>query len=223
MTYYEPIFFDIETTGLNPMAQHFWSSADYAAQVTAVGIGQMDNWREGQSWEDAEYEVECYIDNSEYSLLQQIQSVVEAKVEYVREGGGIPYLVGFNSRNYDHPYLGARFARLRLDGSVFNHDTQRLDMMRALGKHWDGVGRYPSEDDCLEELGIGSDDPYDGSDMPDAFSNGNFEAIITHVKADVEEMMKLFVAKKEECVQEYYDHYDIDADATFTETWTEEE
>jgi len=221
--FHAPIFFDIETTGLNPMAQHFWSNTDYAAQVTAVGIGQADEWRAGQSYEDATYDVEVYVNSAEYPLLQQIQSVMEAKVEYIRDGGGVPYLVSFNGRQFDHPYLGARFARLRLDGGVFNHDTQRLDMMRALGKHWDDVGRYPSEDDCLEELGIDSDDPYDGSDMPDAFANDNHEAIITHVREDVKEMMKLFVAKKEECVQEYYDHYNIEADASFPETWEEGE
>jgi uncharacterized protein YprB with RNaseH-like and TPR domain len=221
MTKHVPVFFDIETTGLNPMAQHFWSQTEFAAQVTAVGLGTVDGWREDQSYEDAEYDVEVYIDSSEYSLLQKVNEMASAKVEDIRGRGNEPYLVGFNSRNFDHPYLGARFARLRLDGDVFNHTTKRLDMMRALGKHWAGVGRYPSEDKCLKALGIGSDDPYDGSDMPQAFDEGNFEAIITHVKADVEEMMKLFVELKEYCVQEYYDHYDIEADATFTETWTE--
>lgn len=223
MTQFVPVFFDCETTGLNPMAQHFWSNTDQAAQVTAVGIGTVDQWRDDQHYTDAQYDVEVYVNSAEYPLLQQVQSVMSAKLDYIEDKGDVPYLVTFNGRQFDHPYIGARFARLRLNGDAFNHRAQRLDMMRALGKHWDGVGRYPSEDDCLEELGIESDDPYDGSDMPEAFKQGNQEAIITHVREDVKEMMQLFVELKEECVQEYYDHYDIDADATFTETWTEEE
>lgn len=222
MTKHTPVFFDIETTGLNPMAQHFWSEVDQAAQVTAVGIGTVDGWREGQSWDEADYGVEVYVNDSEYQLLQNLERTMEAKLDHIRKDGTEPFLVGFNSRNFDHPYIGARFARLRLDGSAFNHRTKRLDMMRALGKHWDEVKRYPSEDLCLDAAGIESDDPYDGSDMPSAFAEGNHEAIITHVEADVEEMMKLFVHKKELCMQEYYDHYDIEQDATFTETWTEE-
>jgi len=221
MTQYKPVFFDIETTGLNPMAQHFWNSSDYAAQVTAVGIGTVDQWRDNQSIEEAEYDTQVFINSSEYQLLQNVEERIEAKLDHIRGKDKVPYLVGFNSRNFDHPYIGARFSRLRLDGSAFTHREKRLDMMRALGKHWDEISRYPSEDDCLEALGIDSDDPHDGSDMPAAFEEGNFEAIITHVRADVKEMMKLFVAKKEECVGEFFDHYDIEQDATFTETWTE--
>jgi len=174
MTQYEPVFFDIETTGLNPMAQHFWSEVKYPAQVTAVGVGAIDNWRDDQGIEEVEYDTQVYIDDSEYQLLQQVEEIMEAKLDHIRGKDKVPYLVGFNSRNFDHPYLGARFARLRLDGGAFNHNEKRLDMMRALGKHWDEVDRYPSEDDCLEAMGIESDDPFDGGDMPDAFNEGNF-------------------------------------------------
>ena len=214
---YEPVFFDIETTGLNPMAQDWWNNTDYPAQVTAIGLGWIDDWRDGQDIEDVVLNTEVYSDPDEYRLLDNVADKVEARCEYIADETTEPMLVTFNGRQYDHPYLGARYARLRLDGSVFNHQYKRLDMMRALGNHLEGVGRYPSEDDCLEKLGIGSDDPYDGSDMPDAFGDDDWKMIREHVGHDVTEMLKLFVATKTECMTEFYDHYGVDKDPNFVE------
>jgi len=214
---YEPVFFDIETTGLNPMAQGWWDNVEHGAQVTAIGIGWMDDWREGQSIEDVTFNQEVYSDDSEYRLLDNVADTMEARCDYMADDDTEPVLVTFNGRQYDHPYLGARFARLRLDGSVFNHRFKRLDMMRALGVRLEGVGRYPSEDDCLEVLGLGSDDPHDGSDMPGYFGDGDWKKIREHVRHDVLEMMKLFVETKAMCMEEFYNHYDVDKDANFVE------
>jgi len=157
-------------------------------------------------------------DSSEYRLLDLAQTRLQEWVNEIRSSGDTPFLVGFNSRQFDHPYIGARYSRLRLDGSLFCSELQRLDMMRALGKHWGEVGNYPSEDDCLEAAGIDSDDPFDGSDMPEFFGDGRWDDIATHVREDTREMVKLFTVVKAECMEEYYDHYDIESDATFNRT-----
>lgn len=214
---YEPVFFDIETTGLNPMAQEWWDNTELGAQVTAIGIGWIENWREGQSIDDVNFHQEVYSNKSEYRLLETIADKMEARCEYMESSDKEPILVTFNGRQFDHPYLGARFARLRLDGSVFNSRYKRLDMMRALGTRLEGVGRFPSEDDCLEELGLGSDDPHDGSDMPGYFADGDLKSIREHVRHDVLEMLKLFVETKQHCMEEFYNHYDVDKDANFVE------
>jgi uncharacterized protein YprB with RNaseH-like and TPR domain len=156
-------------------------------------------------------------DDSEYRLLQVANKRLEEIVGDYHNQGYTPFLVTFNGREFDHPYLGARFARLRLDGSWFNHKLRRLDMMRALGKHLDSVDRYPSEDDCLEAVGIDSEDPHDGSDMPDAFGRNDWNTIEEHAKHDVKEMMLLFYSMPGMCMREFYDHYDIDMDADYTE------
>lgn len=214
---YEPIFFDIETTGLNPMAQQWWDSEQFGAQVTAVGFGTIDDWRGSSGHDDAEYTVDIHYDSSEYRLLQVVHERLADKAKRILEAGDKPFLVSFNGRKFDHPYLGARYARLRLDGKLFNQTLKRLDMMRALGKHYDGCTRYPSEDDCLEAVGIESEDKYDGSDMPQAFADKNWGIIRDHVESDVEEMMRLFVELQEECLTEFYDHYDIDSDPNSAE------
>jgi uncharacterized protein YprB with RNaseH-like and TPR domain len=219
MTEYDPVFFDIETTGFNPMAQQWHNSYQYDARVTAVGVGTVKGWREAEGHEDCEYDVDVYWDESEYRLLQVLPDRLDNKIAMIRGEGYEPFLVSFNGRQFDHPYLGARFSRLRLDGGAFTHGLKRLDMMRALGKRWGDIGRYPSEDDCLEEMGIASDDPYDGSDMPDMFGNGNWDAISEHARHDIEEMMRLFVETRTECMGEFYDHYDVDSEPNFVPTY----
>lgn len=214
---YEPIFFDIETTGLNPMQQEWWDNASHGARVTAVGIGTVEGWRDSDDPDDCDINVKVLTDESEYRLLKVAHTRLVEIAQGFLSGGDDCFLVGHNSRQFDHPYLGARYARLRLDGSLWNHNLKRLDTMRALGKHWDGLGRYPKEDDVLERLGIESDDPYTGADMPDAYGNKDWDAIKTHVRCDVEEMAKMFVMLSEPCMTEFYDHYDIDKDASFTE------
>ena len=212
---YEPVFFDIETTGFNPMAQQWWDSADYGARVTAIGIGTLDNWRTNSDIEDAEIDMTVLTDSSEYRLLEVARDRVESIIDDVEQDGVEAFMAGHNSRKFDHPYLGARYARLRMHPGPFGAARKRLDTMRALGKHFGEVGRYPKEDDVLEELGIESDDPYDGSDMPDAFGNGEWDKIQTHVEHDVREMMELWLKVKDYCMLEFYDHYDIEKDPSF--------
>lgn len=220
---YEPIFFDIETTGLNPMAQSWWNGHDLDARVTAIGVGNIENWREANSHKDGEYNVDVLWDESEYRLLQVAHDRLVELATQIQSLGHEPFLVSFNGRQFDHPYLGARYARLRLDGGLWHHSIKRLDMMRALGKHWDPVDRYPSEDDCLEIAGIESDDAYDGSDMPQAYKDKDWTAIQSHVSHDVEEMLRLFIETEDECLEEFYDHYDIEQDVANVEEWNPDE
>ena len=218
MTNYVPIFFDIETTGFNPLQQAYFDDLNQDAQVTAIGVGLIDDgWKNGKGYDECESEVHVLYDESEYRLLENLNGKLEEWVAEYEEKGYSPFLVTFNGRQFDHPYLGARYARLRLDGSWWNHRLKRLDMMRALGKHWGKVDRYPSEDDCLEAANIESTDPYDGSDMPEAFSERDWDMISEHVEKDTREMIKLFCDVPEMCMSEFYSHYDVDADATFTE------
>lgn len=218
MTKHVPLFFDIETTGLNPLAQEWYDNVDYGARVTAIGIGRMnDEFYRGGGYQECSNSVTVLHDDSEYRLLKVAhERLKEIHADYQKQGF-VPFLVTFNGRKFDHPYLGARYARLRLDGSYFNHMLKRLDMMRAFGKHYDAVSRYPSEDDCLDALGIESVDELDGSDMPDAYGNGEWGKIKSHVQEDVDEMIKLFCAEPEVCMEEFFDHYDINDDADFSE------
>lgn len=204
MTYW-PVFWDIETTGLNPLAREFWNGK-MEAQVTAVGLGTFRNWDEGPNEESARMQIQVVWDSDEYRLLQAIQDRL-----YTMDYDGKPFLVGYNSRNFDHPYMGARYARKRLDGEPFVSEWKRLDMMRVAENDTAIPKRYPKEGEYADALGVDVADPYDGSDMPDAFKNKEWNKIETHVKADVEESMLMFLKRKGLMMDHFYDHYDIDA------------
>jgi uncharacterized protein YprB with RNaseH-like and TPR domain len=207
MTDMEPIFWDIETTGLNPMAQYWWDGK-MAARVTAIGIGRLHGWRDADDYSDVDAEVKCLYDGDEYNLLKVFTDRLESHVADINEGGKSPFIVGWNSRQFDHPYIGARYARLRLSNEWVNNSLHRLDMMRPLGDDDVMSKRYPSQDDYAEALGIEVYDELDGSDMPKAYERGEWHKIKQHVEADVDVMMKVFFMKAEACYEELYHHYD---------------
>jgi len=209
MTKYQPIFWDIETTGTNPLAQE-WYSGEMAARVTSVAIGKAHGWREADSFEEAEYDVKAYWDEEEYRLLKVVRQRLKERINDIvmDDSNNEPVLVGWNSRNFDHPYMGARYARLRLNGSDFNNTLKRLDMMRALGNDEVMEKMYPGQDDYAKELGIEVNEELTGKDMPKAYRAEDWGKIQQHAEDDVREMMKTFVEKKGDCYEELYWHYD---------------
>ena len=209
---YIPIFWDIETTGLNPMAQNWWDDAKQA-QVTAVGLGTIKNWDEAPTRESAEIQVSVIYNEDEYSLLSNLGERLRG-MEYDKE----PFLVGYNSRKFDHVYLPARCGRLRLNPEPFASEWKRLDMMRVAGKDDRIAKRYPKEGEYADALGVDVPDQYDGSDMPEAFENGEWDKIVSHVEADVEESILMFLEAQDLMMDEFYDHYDIQSDGAIVET-----
>lgn len=202
---YWPIFWDIETTGLNPLARRFWDGK-MEAQVTAVGLGTIRNWDDGPDRHNADLQIEVIYDSDEYRLLNALGDRVRSM-----DFDGTPFLVGYNSRNYDHPYIGARYARLRQDAEPFGSEWKRLDMMRVAGKDDAIAKQYPKEGEYATALGVDVPDDYTGADMPEAFKNKNWDKIKSHVEADVKESMLMFLERKGLMMDTFYDHYDIDA------------
>lgn len=217
MVRYEPVIWDIESTGTNPLAQHWWSGS-IAAQVTAVGMATVDGWRRSSNPEDVDLEVTVLFDSDEYRLLNVMkdrfwEAFNNAYLGEEDDDGDSepvrPVLVGYSSRNFDHPYVGARYSRKRIDGSPFTYGTKRLDMMRVAGDKED-LRRYPSQTEYAELMGYYVEDEYDGSQMPDFFENKEWDKIKSHVRADAKELARCFVADREAAMRHFYGHYDID-------------
>lgn len=208
---YTPVFWDIETTGLNPLAQD-WYDNQMGAQVTAVGIGHITNLDDCTGKDDAEVDVQVMAGSDEYTLLERLAETLREH-DYERE----PILVGYNSRQFDHGYIGARYSRYRLDGRPFVCGWRRLDMMRVARDDPAIPKTYPKEGEYAEALDVHVPDEYDGSDMPDAFKNGEWDKIESHVEADVEESALMFAERQERMMEHFYDHYDINADTVQVE------
>lgn len=208
---YEPVMFDIETTGLNPLAQSWSDYHEHDAQVLAIGIGRLKNWR--GDIDDAEIDVNVLSGENEYVFLEQLQSEMRGIHTEMHDDGKAMFLVGWNSRQFDHQYLASRFSRKRLDPFPFVHQRKRLDLMRVARRV---TGEYWSQDDFYEELGYTSDDPHDGGDIPDYWDEGKMAAIREHAMHDVEELCQIFLEVRSDAMKEFYDHYDIDADPSFS-------
>lgn len=199
-----PVFFDLETTGLNPMQQKWWDNYDQDAQVVCVGVGTLSNWQD--DGKDTVYDVRVFSSNSEYELMEEVRSEMRREIQSLKGEFDNPevMVVGWNSRRFDHPYWGARAARLRQDPYPFGYRFKRLDCMRAMKK---SRGRYMKQDDLAEEIGVKSEDSITGKDVPDLFKQGRMEPIKKHCYTDLEDLIEVFLHFEDTMLGEYRNHY----------------
>lgn len=217
MSKYKPVFWDIETTGFNPTVPG-WYNNKPEAEVTAVAIGEITDWTE--DGEDRKMTSFSNRGNQEYELISDVRGHVKHIEKRYEENGWVPFLVGHNIIQFDCLYWSARCARYRQDTYPFSSGWRRLDSMRALeipAVHDDGPKRYPGQQDYADYLGIDYVDRLDGSDMPDAFVNGDYEEILIHVEDDVETLMEIFMQEREAMVDEFWGHYDDNHDDSLEE------
>lgn len=223
MTEYDPLFWDIETTGFDPMEPPAWENG-VPNVMLAIAFGRFEEgWRDAIELNEVGVEVEVAVvdgvsgkDNrwdifgAEHYLIDDVFGLdgmlmqMEGEIE---DMGRDVFLTGWNTRNFDHSYAAARCARHRLDPTPIVNELKRLDMMRPAATDY-GNSHAVSEDDYLEFVGIDSDDEYDGSDMFDEFQAGRLSSIESHAYHDVVEMMDLFFAKRELMYGHFYEHYD---------------
>lgn len=217
---YEPVLFDIESTGFNPAVEPWSYHHDRPSCVISIGFGTLSNWRDSNNDGDIDVEV-LSIDNSndramnvEHTLLKEIDRKVKSISSEInnREGDWEMFLVGFNSRGFDHPYLGARYARHRMGSPLINHRAKRLDMSNALKEEF---GKFNSQDDWVDRFGIETNDDTTGAQVPEWFDDNRIDKVEKHNYWDVKEMCEIFLKFKEEMMEHFYRHYDIDSEANF--------
>jgi hypothetical protein len=205
---YKPVFFDMETTGFNPTVPS-WYSNSQAARVTAVSIGEIIDWTE-----DGDKRSMYTVANDggmEYETIEKARdALLKIESDYA-DNGWEPFLVGHNIIKFDVMYWAARAARYRIDPNPVGGGWRRLDTLRALTIPADaeqGSSRYPGQQDYADYLGLDYKDELDGSDMPEAFKNGDYAKIKAHVKDDVSTLMDIFMLEREDMVDELWGHYD---------------
>lgn len=213
MVQYEPLLFDIETTGFNPMVE-VWQSWKQTSRVTAISMVHLTE-------EEGEMSVNgraTFINRGgeEYEIIEEATGFARNVVTRAEGRDKEVFVAGWNIRSFDCAYLGARCGRLRLGGYPFTHGKFRLSMDRPLELppevdmvEMEGSNRkYPKQDDYARYLGIEFNQELDGSDMPDAFENGEYHKIEEHVEDDVDVMVEIFKREKEAMYEHLYRHYD---------------
>lgn len=218
MSRYKPVFFDIETTGFNPMTPR-WYSDSIAAEVTAVCIGEIRDWAD----DGKERRSNTFVNRGgqEYETIEEVRDHLEFIEQKYERNGWEPFLVGHNVIQFDVMYWSARCARLRQSPYPISNGWRRLDTMRALELPADangGSSRYPGQQDYADWLGLDYVDRLDGSDMPQAFADGDYDEIATHVRDDVTTLMEIFMREREDMVDELWGHYDSGHDDSLDES-----
>lgn len=227
MTLYEPVFFDLETSGLSPIESPWEYVSQSDAQVITIGVGFFREVHPDMDPDELELEIRVFENTgSEYSILKNARQFIRNKVAKLedwwpyheleegqmlkmKEGKGLDtecFLVSWNGRKFDHAYAGARYARLRQDPFPFGYRRKRLDMMKSIR---DKTGVVFSQDDWCEEKDIEVNDSVVGSDVPELWENGRTDKIKAHCYSDIEDMMRLFHADWEWHMEHFCDHYGI--------------
>jgi len=208
MSRYKPVFFDIETTGFNPMTPR-WYSDSIAAEITAVCIGEVRDWADGG--EERHHNTFVNYGGEEYETIREVRQHLEFIEDKYRDNGWKPFLVGHNIIQFDVMYWAARCARLRQSSYPVSNGWRRLDTMRALElppESEEGPTNYPGQQDYADYLGLEYVDRLEGGDMPQAFVDGEYDEIATHVRDDVTTLMEIFMREREAMVDELWGHYD---------------
>lgn len=215
MKKYTPIFWDIETTGTNPIAEEWHNGEMYDARITAVGIGWLEEeWRR----KETEIKTDVIWDEDEYNLLKGVRRNFKQKIKEIEYGGNEAFIVSYNGRKFDHPYIASRYARYRQRQDYLNNNIKRLDMMRLASKEEYGNSKFSvSQDEYAEKLGIEVEDETTGKDMPEYYENKEWKKIEYHCREDIKVMVKIFLEKKQKYMEWFYNHYDINKEADFTE------
>lgn len=208
---YEPLFYDIETTGGNPLAEEWQDGVDLDGRVTCVGFGWFENWREADSWGDVEFETRTVWDESEYRLLRLAREQAENVNENVHPDAEL-FRVAWNIKKFDDPYMAARLRRFNQDLGFVGSDVKRLDMMKPASDDKFGFQRPYGESDYAAHIGVEVRDSTDGGDMPGFFIDGEWEKIGYHCDEDVKVMMEIFWRKREVMMNWFYDKHDVDSE-----------
>jgi len=190
----EPVFFDIETTGLNPMNE----------RVVAVGVGWIDG---------SEPEVEVISTSSEYHMCEHVRDFskeligeIESDRNVVGFGGSEEkeaFIVTNYGRGFDHPFYTARCTGVyRQDPYPFGFRKKRLDISRVDGYHG-------KQDDMVERasIDVGLNDTVTGKDIPVLYEDGEMSVIRNHCRSDVLEIIALYQQDEETMLDEVVGHY----------------
>jgi DNA polymerase elongation subunit (family B) len=165
---YNIVFFDIETTGLDP-----FDNKIITMQVRTNG--QTTIWKE---WELGEKEMIT-------EFLGFTDTVYRKTTKFV----------GYNILRFDIPFINERMRILGIDDRdswyKFNRYISWLDLYQFLG---DDFGRFRQWKAGL----TGKQYETTNKDIPDLYKEGRYERIIEYIKDEMEGFENVFIATKEQ-------------------------
>ncbi len=183
VVHFKPYFLDLETTGLNPLEN----------RIVAIGLTAFGR--------DVSVLL-CRDENEELDSLRHLNEKfwnISAQIPRT-----MPLLVGYNI-GFDLGFIAGRLAvlvkkfneskkLLRFAGLL--REIPRVDLMHVISRYWLN-NRYIKMKQVCQALGMDYDD-CDGSDIPELATEGNWDAIINHLVADLERTKELYAILKDQ-------------------------
>ena len=191
---FEPIFLDIETTGLKPLED----------RIVAVGLKvnyELFYVDEGE-WDTKIRVLKDEVE--EFAFFSEMIEDINKFIDTCRSEGKHPLLVGYNV-GFDLGFISARSAILHtkfydytkpasvkaLEIAGLLRGLPRVDLMHVISRYWLNNGRYVKMKDVCSALGVEFDD-CDGSEIPELVEKGEWDKIEDHLRADLERLKKLY-------------------------------
>jgi len=186
--YFKPIFFDLETTGLD----------SFEHEIIAIGFGFLEG------------DIKVIQKSSEREILLEF-------IDFLNKNKKSNLLlVGYNIESFDMPFLLARGIRNGIKEVSIIREFFTLDLFKVVLKYISSHTQSNNQKRKLKNvanlLGIETLDEIDGYEIPQLFMNNNFEKIKEHCENDVRLARESFVRLKEFCKLYLKEVYYIDAD-----------
>lgn len=159
---YSPIFFDIETLGLN------------ASEDKWIAYGQKIYGKDE----------EVIFNTDEFKLAKKVRETTMNLKSMPN-----PVIIGFHSANFDLPFI---IARSTANGVNMLHlkYIKHIDMMLVLQKYL--FSNRFSMDILLKRMGIPNEDKYKGKDVIWLYDIGRYSEIVEHCKYDLKKLETVY-------------------------------
>jgi uncharacterized protein YprB with RNaseH-like and TPR domain len=149
------IYFDIETTGLNP----------YRDKILTIQVKKGDEINLWTIWEE----------NDELIMIKKF-------LAYIEPIFGSESIIGYNCLKFDVPFIHARLNKYdAMDANAYEllHNKKWIDLYQFQGDN------YISMDRWLDAYGIERQCPYSGRDIPWLYKEKMYKEIEEHAVDDL--------------------------------------
>ncbi|WP_290597072.1 MULTISPECIES: ribonuclease H-like domain-containing protein [unclassified Archaeoglobus] len=192
-----PVFLDIETTGLDPIP----TEKKTECEIVAIGVGYI---------EDDKLRVEV-LSRDEYSEDDMI-----VKAIYKLTENDSNCIIGYNI-SFDIPFISARYLKHEYNSSLVTRLRQlyRVDLMYVVTRYLQPNNKHVKLKEIAEYLGLPYDSEISGRDIPKLYEESKFAEIRAHCQRDIETIFHLFLRLKDLCKHNIQRRYRIDLPIEF--------
>lgn len=189
---YTPVFYDIETRGLNASEDKM---IVFGSVVYGSGIGILFE----------------KVDNENDLMVNTIK-----RLNTIRRTIKNPVLIGYNTYNFDEPFIVGRSIANGITPKIFKYMKQ-MDMYTIITRYLFHGSRL-SMDRLLNRLNIENNDKYSGKDVLWLYNAERYDDIKEHCIYDMEKMIAVYDRLKPLFDWEYWRIFGCEKESDYDKT-----